>query len=192
MSRRLDSRRAKRLGKLLAGLLRHFPEAVGLRPDEEGWVDIDELVRAIKTRWRNRHLYQWLKPEHVYEVAAMDDKGRFEVRDGRIRATYGHSYKVKITYPEDKESKILYHGTTRESLRKILSEGIKPMRRLWVHLSSSPEDALLVALRKTRYPVILKIDAEKLRRIGPIYKAGRSVRLVKYVPPECIIEVQGV
>ncbi len=183
----LDGARRARLSKLMSGLLRHFPGEVGLTLDKEGWVPIDELVRAVKERWRNREAYTWLRPEHVLAVATLDPKGRFEVRGRRIRARYGHSIPVEIEYEEDRESKVLYHGTTERSYKNILREGVKPGRRLWVHLSTTLKDAVETGRRHGGRVVVLVVDADCLRKRGfRIYKASDRVRLVKHVPSECI------
>jgi len=89
-----------------------------LKIDREGWADLEELVESVKTRWRNKHLYQWPTAEHVLAVAALDPKGRFEVRNGRIRARYGHSrsLNIAISYGLDRESTTLYHGTSASNL----------------------------------------------------------------------------
>ncbi|WP_252901185.1 RNA 2'-phosphotransferase [Vulcanisaeta sp. JCM 14467] len=77
----------------------------------------------------------------------MDPKGRFEVRDGMIRARYGHnkSLNVDIRYDVDNEVSVLYHGTTKEALTRIMREGIKPMNRKYVHLVLDLRDAYEVA-----------------------------------------------
>lgn len=186
----LDPTRRLKLSKLLSGLLRHFPEVIGLELDKNGFTKqtIDELVYLIKTRWKNKELYQWLRSEHVYAVVALDPKGRFEIRNNRIRARYGHSIKVEIAYNEAKDlPPKLYHGTSPEALKSILREGLKPMKRLKVHLTSSLEDAYHNALRKTKFPVILEIDTKSLMKEGiKVYKAGKNVYVVDYVPPQVI------
>lgn len=185
----LDGRRRLKLSKLLSGLLRHFPHEIGLKLDREGFTEqtIEEIVRLIKTRWRNKHLYQWLKPEHIYALVELDPKGRFEIRNNRIRARYGHSVKVNIKYEVSKAPGKLYHGTTPEALPKILREGLKPMKRLKVHLTVSIDEAYQNALRKTRKPVILEIDVKKLEKLGiKVFKAGKTIYVADYVPPEAL------
>jgi len=187
----LDGVRRLRLSKLLAALLRHIPHEVGLLIDNEGWASIKELVNAVRTKWRNKSLYSWLREEHVITVALLDRKGRFEVKDGKIRARYGHSIRVLIPLPEDKEVRVLYHGTSTRSLRRILREGIKPMRRLMVHLTLDESDALENAKRKSSDIAIITIDAERLRLMGhKVYRAGRKVYVTDYVLPSCIVEVR--
>ena len=176
-----------RLSKLLSCLLRHCPEEIGLRLDKEGWASIDELVNGIKNRWR-RSDYSWVTKEHVLAVVSLDEKGRFEVSDGRIRARYGHSARLglAIKYPVDPYSKVLYHGTSKSSLNSILSSGILPINRSYVHLSTNVEDACRVGARHGE-PVVLIVDAECVRSHGlEIYVASPVVRLVERVPRRCI------
>ncbi len=189
----LDGERRLLLSKLLSYILRHDPSSIGIELDEEGWTDIESLVNGIKYRWRNSHLYKWLRKEHVIAIAMLDPKGRFEVRENKIRARYGHNKNLhlKIRYEEEMNSGILYHGTSKNSLANILREGIKPMKRMYVHLSTSVEDACTVGSRHG-VPVVLVIDVECLRRHGlKVYRASERVELVEYVPPQCIIDIRS-
>jgi putative RNA 2'-phosphotransferase len=124
------------LSKLMSYILRHDPESVGVSLGSEGWARIGDLVHGIRARWRNAELYKWVMEEHVKAVAFLDPKQRFEVRDGMIRARYGHSKRlgVGISYEVDSQTKFLYHGTSRQALQSILREGVKPMNRMFVHL----------------------------------------------------------
>ncbi len=189
----LDGYRRVRLSKLMAFLLRHCPQCVGLEMDRGGWVSIEELARAIRERWRNRDEYSWVEPLHILAVALTDPKGRYEVRDGFIRARYGHNaeLRVSIDYDVDKTSRTLFHGTSSRFLESILREGIKPMKRAYVHLSTSVRDACLVGSRHGGNPVVLVIDANCVRMHGfEIMIASHSVRVTKFVPRECIVEVR--
>ncbi len=181
----LDTRRRVLLSKLVSGLLRHFPWEAGLVVDSEGWVRIDDLVYGIRFKWRNRELYQWVTREHVVAVAQLDPKGRFEVCGDRIRARYGHSFRVSIKYSIE-YPKSLYHGTSVDRLASILREGLKPMKRMYVHTTVSLDDALENARRHGR-PAILYIDTSCLKERGiPVYKASNRVYLVPFVPRDCI------
>jgi len=181
---RLDEQRRVRLSKLLSLILRHKPELVGARLDREGFADVEipELARRIsKLRGMS-----WVEPEHILEVVRLDPKGRFEIRGSRIRATYGHSLLVEpVGEPTREVPDVLYHGTTEQALNRILREGIKPMGRRFVHLTTNPEDALIVARRHGERVVILEIDAKKMVEDGlPIWKASEVVFLAELVPPE--------
>ena len=182
----LDAKRRVMLSKLMSGLLRHYPWEAGLRIDPEGWVRIDDLVRGIREKWRNKELYQWVTREHIVVVAMLDPKGRFEIRNGRIRARYGHSIEVSIKYEETRFHGILYHGTSRDKLAKIMLEGLKPMKRRYVHLTTSLEDAVETGRRHGK-PVVLVINTECLEKHGiKIYRATKTIYLAPRIPPECI------
>ncbi|ASJ01822.1 RNA 2'-phosphotransferase [Thermococcus profundus] len=171
-----------RVSKLMAYILRHSPEEFGLKPDVEGFVSLHGLVTALKT------VYPYVTEEFVREIVENDPKGRYEIRGARIRARYGHSYPVSLDHEEDTESRILYHGTPRRNLQSILREGLKPMKRQYVHLSTDRIEALETGMRHGRDVVLLMIDADCLRKKGlKIYKAGKNVRIVENVPQECII-----
>ncbi|MDK2869774.1 MAG: putative 2-phosphotransferase [Pyrococcus sp.] len=152
----------------MAYILRHSPWEFGLKPDEEGFVKIEDLVNTVKK------VYPWVTEEFIREIVEKDSKGRYEIRGDKIRARYGHSYPVVLKYDEDRESKVLYHGTIRENLKGILKEGLKPMKRQYVHLSLSYEDAYYTGKRHGRDVVVLLIDAECLRRKGYKIFKGRE------------------
>ncbi|WP_297438585.1 RNA 2'-phosphotransferase [Thermococcus sp.] len=170
-----------RVSKLMAYILRHSPEEFGLKLDREGFIPLEELVNAL------RRVYPDVTEEFVREIVERDPKGRYEIRDGKIRARYGHSFEVRLNHGEDTETKILYHGTPKRNLGRIMEEGLKPMKRQFVHLTTSREEALETGRRHGRDVVLLVIDADCLRRKGlKVYKAGKNVRIVERVPPECI------
>ncbi|ASJ05949.1 RNA 2'-phosphotransferase [Thermococcus pacificus] len=171
-----------RVSKLMAYILRHSPEEFGLKPDVEGFVPLGELLKALNT------VYPDVDEEFVRNIVANDPKGRYEIKGDRIRARYGHSFPVSLNHEEDTESRFLYHGTPRRNLPSILREGLKPMKRQFVHLSTSKSEALETGRRHGRDVVLLITDADCLRRNGlRIFKAGKNVRIVKGVPPDCII-----
>jgi len=172
----MDERARINLSKKMTYLLRHKEGFT----DREGWVDIDELLRALR-RW-----YPWVTKGDIIYVVAHDDKGRYELKGNLIRARYGHTTNVEIKLPLAKED-VLYHGTSCISYRKIIEEGIKPMKRRKVHLTRDLNEAIDNARRKGSCIKILIIDTQCLKDKGYlVYEAGKNVRVTDYVPPECI------
>ena len=168
-----------RISRYMSYLLRHNPE--GLRMDERGYVSLSDLLEKLRRR------FPQVDEELVREIVEKSERRRFEIRGGRIRAVYGHSIPVNLDLKEDKEVRVLYHGTTPEAAEKILRTGLKPMKRRWVHLSPTIDVAVRVGMRRARKPAILEIDAEKARRNGiRFYKATDQVYLTEYVPPKYI------
>ncbi|MFH5800623.1 RNA 2'-phosphotransferase [Haladaptatus sp. CMAA 1911] len=177
----IGENRRVRLSKFMSGVLRHFPADVGLTLNTRGWVDYDEFVDAVTDK------YPWARPQQVAAVVATDSKGRFERRDDRIRAVYGHSVDVSVESTTTDVPNRLYHGTAPRNLDGIAEEGLKPMGRQQVHLSKTPREALAVGGRHADEPVVLVIDSETMTRDGfEIDKRGHDTYTVDAVPPEYI------
>ena len=174
----MDGNLKVRVSKYMSYLLRHNPE--NLKMDSEGFVDLDELLAKLKEKFPvNKQL--------ILEIVERSERKRFEIRNGKIRALYGHSIPVMLKLKEDKTVKILYHGTTPEAAAEILKSGLKPMKRKWVHLSPTIEIARRIGMRRTSKPAILEIDVEKARRDGvKFYKATDQVYLCRQIPPRYI------
>jgi len=168
-----------KVSKYMSYLLRHNPE--NLKVDKHGFADLDEL---FKKKLRERFP---VDKQLVRDIVEKSERKRFEIVGAKIRALYGHTIPVTLELEEDKTVKVLYHGTTPEAASKILKEGLKPMKRRWVHLSPTIETATRVGLRRNSNPVILEIDVEKARKNGlKFYKATEKVYLCKSVPPRYI------
>ena len=81
----------------------------------------------------------------------------------------------------------LYHGTPARNLPSIMQRGLLPGRRLYVHLTTSLEDALETGRRHGSPVALLSVDTGCLRRRGVrLYKATDRVYLAEWVPPECL------
>jgi len=66
--------------RFLSLILRHKPERVGLTLDDGGWVEVSVLLCALEAHGRP------VSREQLERVVEQNDKQRFTIRDGRIRA----------------------------------------------------------------------------------------------------------
>lgn len=172
------------LGRLLAGLLRHFPDKLNLRMDGRGWVDIKELLDALKI---SRSGFHWLREEHLVAMVETDPKGRYQIDGGMIRATYGHTVEVKLDDLPPAQVDVLYYPVTKEELEFVMESGLHPSDRKKLHLSGSIEKAFEAGKVRTDDPVILKIDAKKAMADGvEIYKAGKDVYITDSIDKKYI------
>jgi putative RNA 2'-phosphotransferase len=157
--------------------LRNFPGYRGLRLDEQGWADIDDLERAIIAR------YPWARRQHVEAMFDTDEKGRYERKDSKVRARYGHSIELDLDYPKA-DYDTLFYGTSEEEADRILEVGLKPVNQHYVHLSKTIEEAVKVACIRTEYPVIISVDARKAMENGVKVIDAGPVCLSRSIPPE--------
>lgn len=172
-----------KLSKEVSYALRHAPWEFELELDPEGWVSIEQLLMAL-------HLSkQWgsITEDDLKNMIEVSDKKRHEIFEGKIRALYGHSVPQKILKMVNTPPSILYHGTARHLVERILSEGLQPMARQYVHMSVDINTANLVGKRKDSTPVLLKIQAEKASNGGVrFYQGNNIVWLADFVPAKFI------
>ncbi len=137
-------KRKVRISKLISLLLRHKPELGNLHPDEKGFIPVKDLIQAVKMI-----MGEYVTENEIIEIISKDTE-RFELKDSLVRARYGHSFPIEIgeSLRPEEVPEVLYHGTTREALSSILKEGLRPMKRQYVHLSLTVDRALQVARRK--------------------------------------------
>lgn len=173
-----DDKRTVKVSKYLSKHLRHQPERIGIVLDPNGWVEIDTLLRAAAA-----HRFPITRAE-LDHVVATNDKRRFAVEGGRIRASQGHTVAVDLGLPPAEPPAYLYHGTVARNLDAIRAEGLRPMDRQHVHLSPDRETATRVGARRGR-PVILSVDAGAMHRAGhDFHVSANGVWLTDSVPPE--------
>jgi len=184
----MNDRELDHLGRVLTGILRHFPDRYQLPIDPQGWVSLPQIVRAISQR---HPAYHWLRVQHLVAIAETDAKGRYEVRDDRIRATYGHTVEVDLDLPTENIPDRLYYPVTGDEAGIVLEVGLRPSDRKKVHLSKTAEDAHAAGSVRTPEPIILEVDAARARAAGIVIKqAGKTVYLVDLVPPEYLTRTE--
>lgn len=175
-----------KLSVFISLVLRHQPDAAGIRLDEHGWANVDELIEGICNTGRT------IDMGILEEIVRTDNKQRYSFNEDKtlIRANQGHSIPVDVELEEKQPPQYLYHGTAERFLDSIMIEGLRPMSRLYVHLSKDKETAVKVGKRHGK-PVVLKIKAEEMWKDGiKFYLSQNGVWLTKYVDKKYIETVQ--
>lgn len=174
------------ISKFLALILRHKPEELGLILDKEGWCDTEKLVKAFADK------FDGFTMDTLEEIVSTDNKGRYAFNDDKtkIRAVQGHSAKcVDIKFNEVNAESMrdkLFHGTGEKYVESIMSEGLIPKSRQYVHLSDNYDTAINVGQRHGK-PVVFKINIDKLKEHGiKLYKSENNVYLAKEIPADCL------
>jgi putative RNA 2'-phosphotransferase len=160
-------------------VLRHRPDKLGLEMDENGWVEIDQLVAQSKKGAVR------LSDDLIRTVVAENDKKRFVVsEDGkRIRAAQGHSISIDLGLEHVQPPDLLFHGTADRNLDSIREHGLIKGRRQHVHLSIDHQTAVKVGQRHGR-PVVLTVRSGDMCRDGlSFYISDNGVWLTDHVPP---------
>ena len=158
--------------KQLAYILRHSSMV-----DNFGWISIDVLCK--------QYGYTIVELEII---VANDNKGRFLFSDDKtaVRALYGHSVKIELNLSPSTPPAVLYHGTAKKNIDLIYAEGIRPMSRNKVHLSSTIETAKLVGQRHGT-PIVLEINTYAMATDGhSLYQLNNDIWQTDYIPTKYI------
>ncbi len=144
-----------KLSKTISYALRHKPEEFGLTLSKEGWVPVEELLRGLSEKFGTIDL------PTLELIVSGDNKGRYTIKDGMIRANQGHSVIISLGLTPIKPPEFLFHGTVEKFISSIRRQGLLPMSRHAVHLSANIGMAKEVGARRGS-PVILKIYSGKM------------------------------
>lgn len=167
------------LSREIAYALRHAPWKYELEMDEEGWILVEQLLDALheSEKWKE------ISEADLRDLIQTSEKKRYELKDGKIRAFYGHSIPMKIYKEERIPPDVLYHGTARRFLISIEKQGLLPQNRQYVHLSQDIETAQIVGGRHDNKPCILRIDARLAWSEGvKFYLGNEKVWLADAIP----------
>lgn len=181
------NKRLIEISKTISYALRHHPEDFNLKLNNNGSVDIGTLIKNINAK---THLNITLGDI----TAIMDNarKQRWGISDHTIRALYGHSFKLAIDYKEIIPPTVLYHGTAPHFLDSIMQQGILPMDRQKVCLSTNENTAKTVALRHDhqRY-IIITVDAQRASKDGvKFYQGNDETILADKIAPKYFVDVK--
>ena len=172
--------RNKTISKFLSLVLRHRPEVIDIKLDEQGWVDVKELIGKSTLKGRNFSM------EELKEIITTNDKQRFALNEDetRIRANQGHSVKIELGLEPKSPPTILYHGTATKHVDSIRRQGLIKRTRQHVHLSHEKETAIKVGQRHGKV-VVLKVKAQEMEQAGFLFFLSKNgVWLTDNVPPE--------
>lgn len=171
------NKKLTQLSKAMSLVLRHKPDAAGLTLDANGWVSIDDLSNGLTNVMKHEHIIG-----DIYRVVNENDKSRFTIENGRIRAAQGHSIEVDLEMKAVQPPPVLYHGTAEQNVESILLDGLKKGKRQYVHLSADTETARNVGARHGK-PVIFTVGAGSAYLDGfKFYQSENGVWLTDDLP----------
>ena len=73
------NKRLTKISKYLSFILRHNPDAIGMRLDPEGWLNIDQLIANANAAGKS------MNRDQIHEVVASNDEKRFSLSDDGLR-----------------------------------------------------------------------------------------------------------
>ncbi|RKR81845.1 putative RNA 2'-phosphotransferase [Mucilaginibacter gracilis] len=178
LSEAMNEKETTATNKFLSLVLRHQPQLIGIDLDEQGWVNVNELLEQANAYGHHLDL------ELLNHVVETSSKKRFAFDENRqkIRASQGHSIDVELGYEAQIPPDVLYHGTGEKSVAAIQNTGLEKRSRQHVHLSKDIETAIQVGSRHGK-PAIFNVLSGEMYKEGYIfYLSENRVWLTDRVP----------
>jgi len=106
-----------------------------MKMDPAGWADVNEVKKILKLS--------------EAKLINNNNKTRFQLRDGLIRASQGHSLSgtpvtlsgLEASWEKIEPDKLLWHGTAVSAVEGIASKGLLPQKRshvrIWPQVSTA-------------------------------------------------------
>jgi putative RNA 2'-phosphotransferase len=170
-----------RLSKRMSRALRHAPAELGLELAADGSVPLRDLVAALDSA---KHP---VSEADIFRVVGDSDKQRFAVSGTRIRAQYGHSVADRIVKQQVTPTGPLFHATSPAAVNLIIGrgQGLQPMGRQYVHLTTDPHLALDAGRRKAPHPLLIEVNGVAAHTDGvPFYVGHDRVTLADHIPAQ--------
>jgi putative RNA 2'-phosphotransferase len=172
------------LNRSMAFLLRHSAAKYRITLNPEGWADSDSVARALR---RLHPRFRSLSTAQIVATMPTESSDRFEVMGRRIRARYGHSVKTVTDFGPEAPPETLYHGTRSPAEVPIFDQGLRPMWRVYVHLTSDVGYAERVARTAGNAWVVLRVRAGDASRAGVVFRrASPTIWLAGEIAPQFI------
>ncbi|MEE2941041.1 MAG: RNA 2'-phosphotransferase [Planctomycetota bacterium] len=168
----------ERITRALAFMLRHQPDEFDLELDRFGWGDLEDVIYALQER-----IGSHVEDEDVEAAIAGSDRKRYEIKDDKIRALYGHSFPIDPGEPTEPPDELFIGVGSRDAARAE-EKGLRSGRRAFLHLARTEEEAREAGRRAAReYAVITVFAGEAFDEGIDFYDRG-SLFLADEVPVE--------
>lgn len=169
-----------RFAKLLSYVLGRRPYEFGLVLDENGFVPMQVLLKAIcgEEEWK------FIREAHFHELLLRGPESPIELSENRIRSIDRSHLPVHAISSDP--PKLLYVCVRRKAHAHVLEKGISPSVYSRVVLSSDRDMALRMGRRNDSKAVLLSVFCNKCKEQGVLfYQAGGSLFTAAHIPPRC-------
>ena len=173
-------RSPQQLAKFIDYILRRRPDEFGLVTDEDGFVRIKELLKAVN----EEEGFRYVRQSHLDEIMLCVPDHSFEVAENRIRSKFRDRL-PQHSYAQD-PPKLLYTCVRRKAYPHVTEKGIQPAGFSRVVLSSGVDMAERLGRRSDRSAVLLTVQVQLCTDQGVVFfQAGEILFLANFIPAGC-------
>lgn len=176
------SRSREKLNTFLAYVLGRNPYEFGLVPDDNGFVKIKDLLKAVREEDGFRHI----SAGNLNELTLTVKKPLIEFEGDLVRSIA----RENLVAPgcEQPVPKLLYIGIRTRAHGHVMNHGLEPFEgQPYVVLSSDRDMAERIGKRRDANPVIITVQAAQAENLGVLFLfGGETIFLARSLPRECL------
>jgi putative RNA 2'-phosphotransferase len=173
-------RSPKQLAKLIEYILGRRPDEFGLVTDDDGYIKIKDLLKAIN----EEEGFRYARRSHLDEIMLTVPDHSFEISNNLIRSKL-RDHLPQHSYAMD-PPKLLYTCVRQKAYPHVSEKGIRPAGFSRVILSSSPKLAERMGSRIDRSAVLLTVQVQISVDKGVVFfQAGEEIFLADFIPAGC-------
>jgi len=174
-----NTKAIKRFAKFLCYVLGRRPDEFGLVPDDNGYLPVKELLKAINEEEGWRHI----RIAHLKEISYADDPSPIEFHEGLVRAR--DRTRLPKIEPGIDLPKLLYLAVRRRAYPVILEKGL-PYHSDRPRLVLSADEAMAqrIGRRRDQQPVLITLHVSACADAGTYFqKYGEDLLLADAIYP---------
>jgi len=167
----------KHLEKVMFYILGRCPDEFGLVLDDQGFVRLKDLLKAIS----EEPGWGYVRKSHIHEVLMSCCEKPFVLENDKIRAACSdHALNLEeAIFPP----RLLYHCVRQRAHPVVCRQGITPLGQPRVFLATTEELALRMGRRRDPAPVLLTVQAQRAFEAGVRFsKQGEFIYITDHVP----------
>jgi len=173
-------RSPKQLAKLIEYILCRRPDEFGLVPDEDGFISLKELLKALS----EEEDFRYVRQSHLDEIMLSVPEHSLEMAENLIRCKF-RDHLPRQVYAQD-PPKLLYACVRRKAYPHVAEKGVQPAALSRVVLSSDISMAERLGRRIDRSAVLLTVQVQPCADRGVVFfQAGEALFLADFIPAGC-------
>ena len=170
----------QQLCKFLSYILGRRPDEFGLVQDQNGFVSVKELLKAIN----EEEGWGYVRKATLSELLSVIPQPPVEIVDNLIRATCRDL--LPQIEPAKNLPRLLYTSVSQKSYPAVNERGVFSTAHPWVILSSSQELAERLGKRRDQRPILLTVTTSKAMEAAvTFFQFGELLLLSGELPVGC-------
>lgn len=169
-----------KLDKFLSYVLGRNPDEFGLVLDQEGFIKIRDLLKAVTEEDGWRHV----RSASIDEVLVSLPRPSVEIRDVRIRAICRENLFQRVS--AENPPKLLFTCVRKKAYPHVLENGLSPSGYPEIIMADNLSLAGKMGKRIDPAHVTLTVHVQPAVTHGVVFNKAGSLYLADFIPPDCL------